>query len=44
VHAIEHPGPQQHSYALPEFLARYTENFGASPEIETLASGVRRTG
>jgi adenosine kinase len=33
VYAIEHPGPQQHSYTREEFLSRYRENFGASPEI-----------
>jgi adenosine kinase len=33
VYAIEHPGPQQHSYTREDFLARYRENFGASPEI-----------
>jgi adenosine kinase len=33
VYAIEHPGPQQHSYTRDEFLARYRENFGAPPEI-----------
>jgi adenosine kinase len=33
VYAIEHPGPQQHSYTREEFLGRYRENFGAPPEI-----------
>jgi adenosine kinase len=37
VHAVEHPGPQQHSYKLDEFLARYRENFGAAPELTKLA-------
>ena len=37
VHAIEHPGPQQHSYTLEEFRARYRENFGSSPEVDSLA-------
>jgi len=37
VHAIEQPGPQQHSYTLEEFLARYRENFGSSPELDSLA-------
>jgi adenosine kinase len=39
VHAIEHPGPQQHSYTRHEFAARYTQNFGASQEIEDLVRG-----
>jgi len=38
VHAIEHPGPQQHSYTLDEFQARYRENFGGSPEVAALAA------
>jgi adenosine kinase len=33
VYAIEHPGPQQHSYTREQFLERYRENFGAPPEI-----------
>jgi adenosine kinase len=37
VYAIEQPGPQQHSYTLPEFVARYTENFGTSREVEEWA-------
>ena len=28
------PGPQQHSYTLDEFLARYRENFGSAPELD----------
>jgi adenosine kinase len=42
VHAIEHPGPQQHGYTLDEFLARYRENYGDSPELETLKDGKTR--
>jgi adenosine kinase len=38
VHAIEHPGPQQHAYTLEEFRARYQENFGSAPEVAALAS------
>jgi adenosine kinase len=37
VYAIEHKGPQQHSYTLDEFVARYQENFGSAPEIATTA-------
>ena len=39
VYAIEHPGPQQHSYTLDEFIARYKENFGDSREVESLLPG-----
>jgi adenosine kinase len=42
VHAIEHPGPQQHSYTLAEFSKRYRENFGTSPEIDELVSSRNR--
>jgi adenosine kinase len=38
VYAIEHRGPQQHSYTLDEFRARYRENFGAAPELDSLSS------
>ena len=37
VYAVEQHGPQQHAYTLPEFLARYRENFGSSSEIGDLA-------
>jgi adenosine kinase len=36
VYAIEHRGPQQHSYTLDEFRDRYRENFGAAPEIDAM--------
>ncbi len=39
VYAIEHRGPQTHSYTLDEFRARYRENFGASPELDSLTTG-----
>jgi adenosine kinase len=38
VYAIEHRGPQQHSYTLNEFRDRYRENFGAAPELDALSS------
>jgi len=28
VYAVEHHGTQEHAYSMPEFLARYEENFG----------------
>jgi adenosine kinase len=34
VYAIEHRGPQQHSYTVEEFRDRYRENYGTAPEIE----------
>ena len=36
VYAIEHRGPQNHSYTLDEFRNRYRENFGAAPEIDAM--------
>jgi adenosine kinase len=33
VYAIEHKGPQQHSYSFDQFIARYRENFGSAPPI-----------
>lgn len=36
VYAIEHRGPQQHSYTLDEFRARYRENYGAAPELDAM--------
>jgi adenosine kinase len=38
VYAIEHRGPQAHSYTLAEFRERYRENFGAAPELDALSS------
>ena len=31
VYAIEHRGPQSHSYTLEEFVGRYQENYGRGP-------------
>ncbi len=36
VYAIEHRGPQQHSYSIAEFRDRFRENFGTSPEIDAM--------
>jgi adenosine kinase len=38
VYAIEHPGTQEHSYSVDEFIARYQQNYGASDEINSLRS------
>jgi len=35
-YVIETDGPQNHSFTLPEFKKRYSENFGASAEIDRL--------
>lgn len=40
VYALEHNGTQNHTYTLPEFVQRYSENFGPSDEIDTLLSEV----
>jgi adenosine kinase len=34
VYAVEQHGPQQHAYTVQEFVARYRENFGSSPEVD----------
>jgi adenosine kinase len=39
VHAVEHPGPQEHAYSLEQFIARYRDNFGDAGEVETLLRG-----
>ena len=36
VHAIEHRGPQQHSYSLDEFRDRYRDNYGSAPELDAM--------
>jgi adenosine kinase len=36
VYAIEHSGTQQHTFTPAEFAARYRENFGDSPEVQSL--------
>lgn len=39
VHAVEHPGPQQHGYTLDAFLDRYVENYGDTDELNPLRNG-----
>ena len=36
VYAIEHRGPQQHSYTIHEFRDRYRENYGSAPELDAI--------
>ena len=36
VYVIEHPGPQPAPYTIEEFVTRYRENFGDTPELEDL--------
>jgi adenosine kinase len=43
VYAIEQPGPQEHSYSLDQFIARYRENYGDSAEIQTLRQAGAKT-
>jgi adenosine kinase len=33
VYAIEHKGPQSHSYKIEDFVERYQENFGSAPGL-----------
>lgn len=35
VYAIEQAGTQQHQYTLDDFVARYAENFGTEPALES---------
>lgn len=37
-YAIEHLGCQEHHYTISEFTQRYTATFGATPELDVLAS------
>lgn len=36
VYAIENRGPQQHTYTLEEFLTRFEDSFGSTPEVQVL--------
>jgi adenosine kinase len=36
VYAIEHRGPQQHSYTIQEFRDRYRENYGSAAELDAI--------
>jgi adenosine kinase len=38
VYVIEHPGPQPKPYTIEEFVARYRENFGHTPELQDMLS------
>jgi adenosine kinase len=35
-YCLEHVGTMNHCYTLPEFVARYRENFGDAPELDDL--------
>ena len=37
-YCLEHVGTMNHRYTLPEFVARYRENFGDAPELEDLSN------
>ncbi len=38
-YCLEQVGTMNHRYTLPEFIARYRENFGDAPELEDLLQG-----
>jgi adenosine kinase len=38
VYVLEHPGPQPLPYTLKEFVGRYRENFGDTPELADLVA------
>jgi adenosine kinase len=42
VHAIEQPGTQEHNYSIDQFITRYHENYGPSPEVDGLRQRVGR--
>jgi adenosine kinase len=42
-YVIEHPGPQPRPYTLEEFIARYRENFGDTPELQSMLPSKSRT-
>ena len=42
-YVIEHPGPQPMPYTLEEFIARYRENFGDTPELQSMLPSQSRT-
>jgi adenosine kinase len=35
-YVIEHPGPQPRPYSMEEFVARYRDNFGDTPELQDM--------
>ncbi len=43
VYTLEQAGTQQHSYTMQEFVERYRENFGASPEVDSLLDEAKIT-
>jgi adenosine kinase len=42
VYVIEQPGTMNHFYGLPEFVARYRQEFGDAPELVDLLAAVER--
>ncbi|MGQ9489547.1 MAG: carbohydrate kinase family protein [Anaerolineae bacterium] len=44
VYCLEQVGTMNHRYTLPEFVARYRENFGDTPELTDLLDGGRGNG
>ena len=41
-YCLEQAGTMNHRYTLPEFVARYRENFGDAPELNDLRDQVTR--
>lgn len=41
VYCLEQVGTMNHRYTLPEFVARYRENFGDAPQLDNLLSKTR---
>jgi adenosine kinase len=41
-YCLEQVGTMNHHYTLPEFVARYREEFGNAPELEDLLKSVKR--
>jgi adenosine kinase len=39
VYVVENKGTMSHRYSLPEFVARYRQEFGETPELEDLMAG-----
>lgn len=43
VYVIENQGTMSHSYTLPDFVARYRQNFGDAPELTDLLASAQRS-
>ncbi len=43
-YVLEHAGPQEHTYTLDDFISRYVQTFGPTPELEQLRAQVSAPG